>query len=60
LHIYNIAREWGLTQNNSAAAVRKNKEATQNFYATEEISSAVYSIAASELRDAMDLAYLTG
>lgn len=59
-HIYNIARECGLTENNPAAGVRKNKEAPRDFYATEEIWSAVYSIAASELRDAMDLAYLTG
>ena len=59
-HIYNIAREWGLTENNPAAGVRKNKEAPRDFYATEEIWSAVYSVAASELRDAMDLAYLTG
>lgn len=59
-HIYNIAREWGLTENNPAAGVRKNKEAPRDFYATEEIWSAVYAVAASELRDAMDLAYLTG
>lgn len=59
-HIYNIAREWGLTENNPAAGVRKNKEAPRDFYATEEIWNAVYGIAASELRDAMDLAYLTG
>lgn len=58
-HIYNIAREWGLTDANPAAAVRKNKEAPRDFYASEEIWSAVYAVAASELRDAMDLAYLT-
>ena len=59
-HIYNIAREWGLTENNPAAGVRKNKEAPRDFYATEEIWSSVYEVAASELCDAMDLAYLTG
>ena len=58
-HIYNIAREWGLTEANPAAGVRKNKEAPRDFYASEEIWSAVYAVAASELRDAMDLAYLT-
>ncbi|WP_442969514.1 tyrosine-type recombinase/integrase [Pseudomonas sp. SED1] len=58
-HAYNIAREWGLTENDPAADVRKNKEAPRDFYATEEIWSAVYAVAASELRDAMDLAYLT-
>lgn len=39
--------------------MRKNKEVPRDFYATEEIWSAVYAVAASELRDAMDLAYLT-
>lgn len=28
-HIYNIAREWGVGENNPAAGVRKNKEALQ-------------------------------
>lgn len=59
-HIYNIAREWGLTENNPAAGVRKNKEVPRDFYATEEIWSSVYTVAVLELRDAMDLAYLTG
>jgi len=58
-HIYNIAREWGITANNPAAGVRKNKEMPRDFYVTEEIWAAVYSVAASELRNAMDLAYLT-
>jgi integrase len=48
-----------LTEANPAAGVRKNKEAPRDFYASEEIWSAVYAVAASELRDAMDLAYLT-
>jgi integrase len=60
-HIYNVAREWGLiTVDNPATGVRKNKEKPRDFYATDEIWNAVYAQAASELRDAMDLAYLTG
>lgn len=60
-HIYNMAREWGITEReNPAAGVRKNKERPRDFYAGPEIWSAVYSCATSELRDAMDLAYLTG
>lgn len=59
-HIYNIAREWGLTTANPAAGVRKNKERPRDFYAGPEIWSAVYSQAVGELQDAMDLAYLTG
>ena len=60
-HIYNVAREWGLiTVDNPVTGVRKNKEKPRDFYATDEIWSAVYAQASSELRDAMDLAYLTG
>ncbi|WP_445496748.1 tyrosine-type recombinase/integrase [Pseudomonas sp. 8(2025)] len=60
-HIYNIAREWGVTdKENPAAGVRKNKETPRDFYADASIWNAVYGVAVSELRDAMDLAYLTG
>lgn len=60
-HIYNIAREWGITdKENPASGVRKNKEKPRDFYADAEIWDAVYSLAVPELRDAMDLAYLTG
>ncbi|WP_090207153.1 tyrosine-type recombinase/integrase [Pseudomonas asplenii] len=59
-HIYNIGREWGvITCDNPVTGVRKNKETPREFYATEEIWSAVYKKGASELRDAMDLAYLS-
>lgn len=59
-HIYNIAREWGITDKNPAAGVRKNKETPRDYYARDEVWKAVYGKAPSELRDAMDLAYLTG
>ena len=60
-HIYNIGREWGLTdKENPAAGVRKNKETPRAFYASAEIWDAVYKQAVPELRDATDLAYLTG
>ena len=60
-HIYNMAREWGITEReNPAAGVRKNKERPRDFYAGPAIWNAVYDCATSELRDAMDLAYLTG
>ncbi|CAM3933892.1 tyrosine-type recombinase/integrase [Pseudomonas wadenswilerensis] len=60
-HIYNMAREWGITEKeNPATGVRKNKERPRDFYAGPEIWNAVYQYAAPELRDAMDLAYLTG
>lgn len=60
-HIYNMAREWGITEKeNPAAGVRKNKERPRDFYAGPAIWDAVYRWASSELRDAMDLAYLSG
>jgi len=60
-HIFNMAREWGITEKvNPAAGVRKNKEKPRDFYAGPEIWDAVYRQAPPELRDAMDLAYLTG
>ena len=60
-HIYNIAREWGITDKpNPAAGLRKNKETPRDYYATGEVWNATYAQAVPELRDAMDLAYLTG
>ncbi|KTT24224.1 integrase [Pseudomonas oryzihabitans] len=60
-HIWNIAREWGLTdKENPCTRVRRNKEKAREFYAGEQVWTAVYSAAPPELRDAMDLAYLTG
>ncbi|RRV04417.1 integrase [Pseudomonas sp. v388] len=60
-HVYNVAREWGLFDgNNPVTGVRKNKERPRDFYAGPLIWDAVYAMASSELRDAMDLAYLTG
>ena len=60
-HIFNIAREWGVTdQGNPATGVRKNKERPRDFYAGPAIWNAVYAKASPDLRDAMDLAYLTG
>lgn len=59
-HIYNIAREWGITSmENPTKGVRKNKETPRGFYAREEVWNAVYGKAVPELQDAMDLAYLT-
>ncbi|PJY93808.1 tyrosine-type recombinase/integrase [Pseudomonas donghuensis] len=60
-HIYNMAREWGISEKeNPATGVRKNKELPRDFYADPEIWDAVYGCAVPELREAMDLAYLTG
>ncbi|MGX1127292.1 phage integrase [Pseudomonas sp. HLS-6 TE3448] len=60
-HIFNMAREWGITDRpNPATGIRKNKETPRDFYAGPAIWDAVYEHATSELRDAMDLGYLTG
>lgn len=60
-HVFNTAREWGLTdRENPCQGVRKNKEKPRDYYANEAVWDAVYDQAAAELKDAMDLAYLTG
>lgn len=60
-HMFTIAREWGLTANaNPCSGVRRNKETPRDFYAGEKVWDAVYAQAVQELKDAMDLAYLTG
>lgn len=60
-HVFNIAREWGLTtKENPCQGVRKNKETPRDYYANDVVWDAVYMKAAQELKNAMDLAYLTG
>lgn len=60
-HVFNTAREWGLTtRDNPCLGVRKNKEKPRDFYANETVWEAMYEEAPAELKDAMDLAYLTG
>ena len=60
-HVWNLAREWGYTaKENPVKGVRKNKETPRDFYADDQVWAAVYSQASEELRDAMDLNYLTG
>ncbi|VVP05831.1 hypothetical protein PS903_03020 [Pseudomonas fluorescens] len=60
-HVFNMAREWGLTtKENPCQGVRKNKETPRDYYANDVVWDAVYKKAAQELKDAMDFAYLTG
>lgn len=60
-HVFTIAREWGFTANaNPCSGVRRNKEIPRDYYAGDIVWDAVYLEAAIELKDAMDLAYLTG
>lgn len=59
-HVFNTAREWGLTRDNPCLGVRKNKEKPRDFYANATVWQPVYEEAPPELKDSMDLAYLTG
>jgi integrase len=59
--VFNLARAWGYTnRDNPARGVRKNREAPRDFYVEDDVWKAVYDQAGDELRDAMDLAHLTG
>lgn len=59
--IFTFAREWGFTEKaNPCARLRRNKETPRDFYAGKIVWDAVYAEAPPELKDAMDLAYLTG
>lgn len=60
-HIFNKAREWGATdQPNPCAGVRKHREAGRDVYIDDQLYRAVWEKADLPLREAMDLAYLTG
>ena len=59
--IFNYAREWGYTANeNPCRGVKKNKEAPREYYAEDDVWEAVRACACQEMRDTLDLAYLTG
>jgi integrase len=60
-HIWNFAREKGITSRaNPCAGVRGYKEAGRDVYVEDEIYRLVHDAAEPALRDALDLAYLTG
>jgi integrase len=60
-HVWNMAREWGYTaKENPCRGVRKNRESPRDFYADDQVWAAVYERAVDELKDAMDVAYLSG
>lgn len=59
--IWNHARGWGYTAlPNPCAGIKGHKLGKRTAYITDAIFSAVYECASETLRDAMDLAYLTG
>jgi integrase len=59
-HVFNMAREWGYTDMPNPCAGIKGVKSQRTVYIEEEIYRAVYEAANQPLRDAMDLAYLTG
>jgi integrase len=61
-HIYNKAREWGYTANpNPCAGIRGTAESgRRHIYITDRMYQDVHDHADQPLRDAMDMAYLTG
>ncbi|WP_440984960.1 tyrosine-type recombinase/integrase [Xanthomonas sontii] len=60
-HMWNWARGKGLTDlPNPCEGIRRNKEKGRDVYVEDETYQAVYEKADQTLKDAMDLAYLTG
>lgn len=59
--VFNQAREWGFTERaNPCAGVRKHKEMPRTRYVEDSEYQAVWNCADDVVRDAMDLAVLTG
>jgi len=60
-HIWNKAREWGLTdRTNPCAGIKGYSETGRDIYIEDEIFEAVWQAGCQPMRDAMDLAYLSG
>lgn len=60
-HIFNFAREKGLTnRTNPCAGIKGYRETGRDVYIDDAIYQAVWDVAELPLRDALDLAYLTG
>jgi integrase len=60
-HVFNKAREWGATDRpNPCSGVRKYREMGRDVYVGDTLYKALWDKADVPLREAMDLAYLTG
>ena len=60
-HVFNCAREWGYTAApNPCRGVKGHKLQARDVYVTDAQLKAVWQAASDGLRDALDLAYLTG
>lgn len=59
--LWNHARGWGWTDlENPCAGITGHSTGKRNIYITDEVFRAVWEHASQPIRDAMDLAYLTG
>jgi integrase len=60
-HIFNMAREWGVLDTaNPCLGIKGFKEDGRDVYTENNIFEAVYNESTQPLKDAIDLAYLTG
>lgn len=60
-HIWNMARAWGITaMANPCAGIKGHTETGRDIYIEDNVLEAVWNAADVPLRDALDLAYLTG
>jgi integrase len=60
-HIWNMAREWGYTDlPNPCTGIKGHSTPGRKVYIEQEVYQAVWDAADPPLRDALDLAYLTG
>lgn len=60
-HVFNKAREWGATDRpNPCTGIRKHKESGRDVYVGDQLYRTLWEKADTALRDAMDVAYLTG
>ncbi|MEY2689499.1 MAG: hypothetical protein RL375_3698 [Pseudomonadota bacterium] len=60
-HMFNMAREWGYTEaTNPVAGIKGYELPKRQVYVSDAVYRAVWQCASQPLRDAMDLAYLTG
>jgi integrase len=60
-HIFNMARSWGAVDTaNPCQGIKGFTEKGRTIYIEDSIFNAVYDVATQPLKDALDLAYLTG
>jgi integrase len=60
-HIFNMARNWGVLDTvNPCQGIKGYTQTGRDIYIEDNVFNAVYNVASQPLKDAIDLAYLTG